>query len=161
MLKTAFYPCCGVDIEFPMKLLAESVGEFYFCDTGLNGYKKFGQIPKNLDNDINLHFLNKNVWEAVICLPQIDLLFYRRDGMNEGGSGVEVLFDEFLSLVLQKFPDHGGTIITDGSNAYRDNRFDLMLEGEIQLGGFHKTESKNQMFTEFNLVEFDVQPIAP
>ena len=120
-----------------------------------------GQISQDIHTDVNLHFLNKNVWDAVLNLPQIDLLFYRRDGMNEGGSGVEVLFDEFLSLVLQKFPDHGGTIITDGSNAYRDDRFDLMLEGEIQLGGFHITESKNQMFTEFNLVEFDVQSIAP
>ena len=78
--------------------------------------------------------------------------------MSEGGSGVEILFDEFLSLIFKKFPCDGGTIITDGSNASRDFRFDLMLEGEIKIDKFHITKSESQLFKKFNLFEFDVRP---
>ena len=126
--------------------------------TWLDRYKKSKIFPKSLDANIKLHLLNQNVWDAVLKLPQIDILFYRRDGMSEGGSGVEILFDEFLSLLLEKFPDHGGTIITDGSNASRDYRYDLMLAGEIKIDKFHIAKSKNQLFEKFNLVEFDVRP---
>ena len=59
---------------------------------------------------------------------------------------------------IKKFPDHGGTIITDGSNASRDFRFDLMLEGEIKINRFHITKSKSQLFKKYNLFEFDVCP---
>ena len=158
MLRTAFYPCCGMDIKFPVKLLSERISDFYFCDIWLDKFKKSRKFPKNLDTNIQLHFLNDNVWDAVLNLPQIDILFYRRDGMSEGGSGVEILFDEFLSLLLKKFPDQGGTIITDGSNASRDYRYDLMLEGEIKINRFHITKSKSQLFKKFNLFEFDVRP---
>jgi len=147
-----------MDIKFPVKLLSERISDFYFCDIQLGKYMRSERFQQNLDTTVRLNFLNENVWKAVLNLPQIDILFYRRDGMSEGGSGVEILFDEFLSLLLKKFPDHGGTIITDGSNASRDFRFDLMLEGEIKIDKFQITMSKNQLFEKFDLVEFDVRP---
>ena len=158
MLKTAFYPCCGMDVKFPVKLLSERISDFYFCDIQLDKYKRSERFLKNLDTSVKLNFLSENVWKAVLNLPQIDILFYRRDGMSEGGSGVEILFDEFLSLIFKKLPCEGGTIITDGSNASRDFRFDLMLEGEIKIDKFQITMSKNQLFEKFDLVEFDVRP---
>ena len=158
MLKTAFYPCCGMDVKFPVKLLSERISDFYFCDIQLDKYKRSERFLKNLDTSVKLNFLSENVWKAVLNLPQIDILFYRRDGMSEGGSGVEILFDEFLSLIFKKLPCEGGTIITDGSNASRDYRYDLMLEGEIKINRFHITKSKSQLFKKFNLFEFDVRP---
>ena len=44
-----------------------------------------------------------DAWQAVDKLTEIDILFYRRDGMSEGGSGIEVLGNEFLKILLTRF----------------------------------------------------------
>ena len=131
------------------------VNEIIFCDISINKYKK---KQLEINTDLNVKFINKDAWIEIRRLSKIDLLFYRRDGMSEGGSGIEVLQDDFLSLVLKKFPKVGGSIITDGSNANRDYRFKNMCEKGLELASFKITKSNQQPFSSHNLTKFDVHP---
>lgn len=76
-----------------------------------------------------------DAWKAIEHLSVVNTLFYRRDGMSEGGSGIRVLSNEYLSLLLAKFPAAGGNIITDGSNAFGE-RLEEMLSGRLLVGNF-------------------------
>lgn len=125
-----FYPCCAVDFEYPTQLLGTHDNQFIFCD--LRRYPQWHAFKK-------LHpsskFLKVDAWEAIEHLSVVDTLFYRRDGMSEGGSGVKVLSDEYLSLLLEKFPASGGSIVTDGSNAFGE-RLEEMLSGRLVVKNF-------------------------
>ena len=125
-----FYPCCAVDFEYPTQLLGTHDNQFIFCD--LRRYPQWHSFKK-------LHhsskFLKVDAWEAIEHLSVVNTLFYRRDGMSEGGSGIRVLSNEYLSLLLAKFPATGGNIITDGSNAFGE-RLEEMLSGRLLVGNF-------------------------
>lgn len=114
-LSNAFYPCCANDISEPCELLRDIVENIYFCDPLINTDK-----TENFDHSstspvkILLPFKAEDVLEKI---PNIDVLFYRRDGASEGGSGLFVLGDSFLPQILSKFNSNGGLIITDGSNS--------------------------------------------
>ena len=98
-LKTVFYPCCGLDIDRTLNILGEKSYNFIFCD--IKYYSNWGvkQRPNS-----SVRFLKMDAIEALFKLPKIDILFYRRDGTSEGGSGIEVLGDKYLSALLTKFP---------------------------------------------------------
>lgn len=125
-----FYPRCAVDYEFPTQLLGTQDNQFIFCDARRYpvwyAYKKLHLSSK---------FLKVDAWEAIEHLIMVNTLFYRRDGMSEDGSGVRVLGDEYLSLLLKKFPATGGKIITDGSNAFGE-RLAEMLSGRLLVENF-------------------------
>ena len=54
------------------------------------------------------------------------MLFCRFDGVGESESGLFVLGDSFLPLVLASFPLNDGLIIADGSNS-RGSNFKRMI----------------------------------
>jgi hypothetical protein len=60
--------------------------------------------------------VQRSLNDYVDSLPVIHVLFYRRDSVGEGGSGLYILGKEWLPRILQHFPDEGGLIVTDGSN---------------------------------------------
>lgn len=72
-------------------------------------------------------FVIGDVREVLPKLPTISVLFYRSDSEGEGGSGVFILGDSVLPLILERFPVEGGLIITDGSNS-RGNNFRKMIQ---------------------------------
>ncbi len=121
--KRAFYPCCAKDIDEPRHLLAELVDEIIYCDI---------RFPHIKENQVSLcglptiKFIQRDVREYVRDLPNIHVLFYRRDGVGEGGSGVYILGKQWLGQIIQHFPDEGGLIITDGSNS-RNSIFKKMI----------------------------------
>jgi hypothetical protein len=69
------------------------------------------------DSTPQIRFLRGDVRDKIEELPVIHILFYRRDSLGEGGSGVYILGKQWLGRILQHFPEHGGLIITDGSNS--------------------------------------------
>ena len=96
-----------------------------------------------------------DAWIAIDKLPEINILFYRRDGMSEGGSGVQVLSDAYLEKLFAKFSQNGGKIITDGSNAF-GHRLDKLELGLVTCAGFNISLSENQEFKNYRLISFDV-----
>ena len=62
------------------------------------------------------HLISDGARRGIQTLERIDVLFYRKDSMGEGGSRVLVLAKPFLLTVLERMPPEGGLIITDGSN---------------------------------------------
>jgi len=112
-LRRAFYPCCADDIEEPRRLLAGIVEEIIYCDIrrprGL-------RHPKTNDGLPSVAFVQRSLNDYVDSLPVIQVLFYRRDSVGEGGSGLYILGKEWLPRILRHFPDEGGLIVTDGSN---------------------------------------------
>jgi hypothetical protein len=147
---TTFYPCCGADISDPIKILGEYSSNFIFCD--IRSHRNWREIQ---NSDVPATFLRMDAWNAIEKLPQIDVLFYRRDGMNEGGSGVEVLGDDYLEKLFQKFPPNGGKIITDGSNAL-GHQLDKLELGLVTCAGFNISLSENQEFENYGLMSFNV-----
>lgn len=117
LTKTAFYPCCAQDFLEPLEILSNYVDEVVFCDLGssleaeLSGLvaAKSGTVPA-------VRYISNGARRGVQMMERIDVMFYRRDSMGEGGSGVLVLAKPFLLAVLEKMPPEGGLIITDGSN---------------------------------------------
>lgn len=149
-LKTVFYPCCGLDIDSTLNILGEKSYNFIFCD--IKHYNNWGvkQRPNS-----SVKFLKMDAIEAISKLPKIDILFYRRDGNSEGGSGIEVLGDKYLSALLTKFPTSGGNIITDGSNAF-GHRLDQLKLSKVRCGGYNIELSKTQDFSRLGLINFIV-----
>jgi hypothetical protein len=149
--KVVFYPCCAIDFDYPTELLGTTENIFTFCDVRRNShwqaYKK---------SNPGSQFLKTDAWEAIKKLERVDILFYRRDGMSEGGSGIEVLGDDYLSSVFFKLPAEGGSIITDGSNAF-GTRLDYMLSGRLRIGNFVVLLENNSRYGDA-LYEFKVSP---
>lgn len=125
-----FYPCCAADYEFPVQLFGSTDNLYIFCD--LRRYPEWRQFNKLHPNS---KLLTMDAREAIQRIPKVNTLFYRRDGMSEGGSGIRVLSNEYLSLLFEKFPASGGNIITDGSNAFGE-RLEEMLSGRLVVKNF-------------------------
>ncbi len=131
-MKTAFYPCCASDIREPRILLRYHVNEIIFCD--IRPSPRLRKNAEGMKSSLPTPtFIIGDVREVVPNLPSIDVLFYRRDGDGEGGSGVFVLGDCILPLILKHFPAEGGLIITDGSNSRGGN-----FEKKISQNGLTK-----------------------
>jgi len=112
-----FYPCAGRDIALPRRLLRNKVDQIICCDTDPR-YNNFLDKEKNKKEDSpECHFVKGDARNVVIDLERIDILFHRNDSWGEGGSGVPVLSYHFLPLVIERMPDKGGLIYTDGSNS--------------------------------------------
>jgi hypothetical protein len=139
-MKTAFYPCCADDIEEPLTLLKGYADKVIFCD--LNRSHKSvegGQIGLPIAT-----FLVGDVREKLPELPQISVLFYRRDSEGEGGSGVFILGDSVLPLLLKCFPAEGGLIITDGSNSRGNNFRKMISKNGLRKHGWYFTKLAEQ-----------------
>lgn len=124
--KIAFYPCCGRDVQEPLSILTGMVDEVIFCDISPRHRESWKAYEQN--NGVSrpqATFITNDVRVEVDQLTGIDVLFYRRDTEGEGGSGIFVLGDSFLSPFLKKFNPAGGFIITDGSNS-RGGNFERM-----------------------------------
>lgn len=135
-LRTAFYPCCGRDIETPLKLLHDFVDHVVFCDISSiaeeHHKKVIGRMPRKVPSS---KFIVGSAHNVISMLQRIDVLFYRCDSGGEGGSDAIILGNQYLQFVLDRMPLEGGLIITDGSNS-RQSNFEKMTRhnGLIKFG---------------------------
>jgi hypothetical protein len=150
-MKTAFYPCCADDIQEPRLLLRNYVDEIIFCDlrARLSRWRKRlaseqSKLPmaRFLVGDVR-EIIRDPAWEKS---PPIRVLFYRRDGDGEGGSGVFILGDDELPFILKRFPAEGGLIITDGSNAYGGDYRRMVDKNGLSKHGWNFTPLNEQPF---------------
>ena len=139
-----------MDVVSPMEILGKENVKYIFCD--IRRYHNWTEIEKS---DALVTFLKTDAWEAISRLPEINILFYRWDGTGEGGSGVEVLGDEYLTKLFSKIPLKGCTIITDGSNAF-GHRLDKLELGLVTCAGFKISLSSSQDFKSYGLMTFDI-----
>jgi len=140
-MKIAFYPCCASDIEEPRKILKDCADEIIFCDIN----PKLGRSYKN-EGSPNARFCIGDVKKVVSELPVINVLFYRRDSEGEGGSGKFILGDEILTGILERFPDEGGLIITDGSNSRGSNFERMIRKNGLRKHGWYFVKLPEQPF---------------
>lgn len=125
--KVAFYPCCYLDFVRPLEILAPYADEVVFCDKDIHiAANQQIIIAKRQNTAPRARVLCGDARDVVKEVERIDVLFYRRDGVGEGGSGLFVLGDSFLPDILARFPTSGGLIITDGSNS-RGSNFKRMI----------------------------------
>jgi len=115
--RIAFYPCCGKDIITPRRILKGFVEEIIFCDIKPALESAVAEEQQNAPHLPYSRYIYGDARGVVLTLPRIDVLFHRNDSWGEGGSGVPVLSNHFLPLVLERMPAEGGLIITDGSNS--------------------------------------------
>jgi hypothetical protein len=161
-MKTAFYPCCNSDIEAPLRLLSGYVDNVIFCDVNPRLRSRWKRILNEIA-DIQLptaEFIVGDAKEVCLRLPVIDVLFYRKDGTGEGGSGLFVLGDMILRPLLQHFPSNGGLILTDGSNS-RGSNFKKMVSrnGLIKHGWKFSTTPEQPYLDQHGLWRISVSPI--
>jgi len=159
VMKTAFYPCCSLDIEEPIRLLTGYVDKIIFCDLNPSLRSRWTHILKNI-TDLNLPEIEFIVGDArKVCeqLTEIDILFYRRDSTGEGGSALFVLGDMILRPLLKHFSSDGGLIFTDGSNS-RGGNFSKMIRrnGLIKHGWKFSTTTDQPYFEEYGLWKISV-----
>ena len=154
--RIAFYPCCARDIREPKVLLQGIVDEIVFCDI------KYGRPDHEMAEETlpACRFLKMDARLAINFLPYINVLFYRRDGTSEGGSGLFVLGADFFPRLLSKMTSPECLIITDGSNS-RGSRFRKMQRNSGLIeGGKHISMAKLQRFEKSGLLEFRVVPVG-
>ena len=151
--RTVFYPCCGMDINDPISLIKSEKLNFIFCD--IKSYRNWRSVQTP---DIQVNFLKMDAWEAISKLPKIDILFYRRDGMSEGGSGVQVLGEQYLEKLLLKFPSTGGSIITDGSNTSQ-SYLNKLFSSNVECMGYKLSLSTDQAFVSLGLKTLNVEKL--
>ena len=119
--RLAFYPCCGGDLEEPRRILAPYVDEILFCD--LRKSKAWDRLEEGVGLP-KATFLQGDANALIDKLEHLTVLFYRRDGCGEGGSGLPIMKKEILSRILARFDPDGGWIFSDGSMSGKT--FDLI-----------------------------------
>jgi hypothetical protein len=135
--RIAFYPCCASDAEEPRILLRDYADEIIFCDIKGKRVHRRTNVVRGQSGLPTSTFIVGDVREIVPNLPSISALFYRRDGVGEGGSGVFILGDSVLPRILKRFPAEGGLIITDGSNSRGGNFRKMIRQNGLNKHGWN------------------------
>lgn len=123
-----------------MRLLAAYVDLVIFCDIDPDQEEKYREFCSQFKHKEPKHqFICGDAQDIVKTLSRIDVLFHRNDSWGEGGSAVPVLSYHFLPYVLDRMPNTGGIIITDGSNSLQ-SWFERISrpKGVERLGWFFK-----------------------
>lgn len=154
MRRVGFYPCCAHDIREPSIALTGLVNEIIFCDKN----PSLRDDPVLGDAGPSRAFWRMDLRDALEKISHIDVLFYRRDGTFEGGSGLFVLGRDIFSKILSKMTADHCLIVTDGSNS-RGGTFRKMKRNSGMIScGKHITKRTDQRFLAMGVLEFDVRP---
>lgn len=158
--RIAFYPCCATDVLEPLSILAGIADEVIFCDINRHLLPKWKvREQERAVSQPQATFMIADTRDVVQKIPPIDVLFYRRDGSGEGGSGVFVLGDSFLPFILERFNPVGGLIITDGSNSRGGNFKRMTRPNGMKKHGWSFSARIEQPFQEkFGLWVISVEP---
>lgn len=147
--KVAFYPCCCLDFVRPLEILASYADEVVFCDKEIHiAAEQQILIAKRPNLAPRARVQCGDARDVVKEIERIDVLFYRRDGVGEGGSGLFVLGDSFLPDILARFPADGGLIITDGSNSRGSNFKRMIRKSGLDKHGWRFEAQANQPLLE-------------
>lgn len=160
--RVAFYPCCRLDILRPLEILKPYADEVIFCDTDIRlAAVHQSLIAKRPNVAPRARVQYGEARHTVEEIDHIDVLFYRCDGVGEGGSGLFVLGDSFLPVILARFRSNGGLIITDGSNS-RGSNFKRMIRksGLVKHGWRFETLAQQPYLKTDGLYCIQVIPIA-
>ena len=161
--KVAFYPCCYLDFIRPLEILERYVDEVIFCDRDIKiAAKQQILIAQRPNIAPRARVRCGDARNVVKEIERIDVLFYRRDGVGEGGSGLFVLGDSFLPDILARFPASGGLIITDGSNS-RGSNFKRMIRnnGLLKPGWRFNAQAEQPLLATDGLYCIQVRPAGP
>jgi hypothetical protein len=159
-LKVAFYPCCRLDFVRPIELLAPYADEVVFCDKAIRiAAEQQILIAKRANIAPRARVQCGDARDVVKEIECIDVLFYRRDGVGEGGSGLFVLGDSFLPDILAHFPARGGLIITDGSNSRGSNFKRMIRKSGLDKHGWHfEAQAEQPLLTTDGLYCIQLSP---
>src|SRR5262249_32693731 len=132
------------------KLLSEYVDRIIYCDiddrcAGAFFQHSFEERPaaEFRAGDVNL---------VISSLPEISVLFYRRDSAGgEGGSGVFVLGDAFMRTFVRCLDTTGSLIITDGSNERGALFRKMTRRSGLRRYGWNFSPTNDQPHEELNL----------
>jgi hypothetical protein len=159
----AFYPCCRDDLIEPLTLLRPYADEAVFCDSDGRLESRLRRLACASESGGPTALIRiGDARQVILTLSRINVLFYRRDSEGEGGSGLFVLGDSYLPLVLQRFPADGGLIITDGSNS-RGSNFKRMVRpsGMTKHGWrFHRPPEQPPLLVQAGLHLIEVRRAA-
>ncbi len=157
--KIAFYPCCEFDVVEPLRLLSPFVDEVIFCDLKAAVATRGSKAARASNRVVT--FITGDVRQVLMLVPQIDVLFYRRDSEGEGGSRIFILGDSVLPMILGRFNPAGGLIITDGSNS-RGGNFRKMCSprGLRKDNWLLKAPDDQPLFKQHGLKMVTVSPIS-
>ena len=160
--KVAFYPCCYLDLLRPLEILTPYVDEIIFCDKNISiAAKQQIMIAQRPNLVPRARIQCGDARDLVKEIERIDVLFYRRDGVGEGGSGLFVLGDSFLPAILARFPVHGGLIITDGSNSRGSNFKRMMrMSGMDKHGWRFEAQVEQPLLASDGLYFIHVKPVG-
>ncbi len=125
--KLAVYPCCGSDFKRPLFILRKYVDHVIFCDIDpkrLYAFELFKE-KKYFPLKPTCEFYLGDAIECLQSIETLNVLYYKGDGVGEGGSGVFILGDRVLEWLVPKMATTG-LIITDGSNS-RGSNFERMI----------------------------------
>ena len=126
-----------MDILRPLEILKPFADEVIFCDKDIHlAAEHQFLIAKRPNVAPRARVQCGDARDTVKDVEHIDVLFYRRDGVGEGGSGLFVLGDSFLPAVLARFPLNGGLIITDGSNSRGSNFTRMIRKSGLEKHGW-------------------------
>jgi hypothetical protein len=131
--KALFYPCCGNDLELPVRLFATAISDFYFVDIKKAGRPSLHEIAvlkskKSNNTDefehnasrrvFRVHRLQQRAEDFLDHLPKLGVLFFRGDNPHdgEGSSGALWLGGELFRCILDLLVP-GAIVATDGSNS--------------------------------------------
>jgi hypothetical protein len=161
-VKIALYPCCGSDFDVPSILLAKYAELVLFCDVKASNLREYDQWSRQhaRASPIETRFSRQSVWKLLATSPKLTTFFYRRDSSGEGGSGIQVFGDEFMSLLMSKFSSIG-YIISDGSNSV-DGIFSQMLsmQGLERYGYIFSSSCEQPFLDEFKLHLIEVRQLS-
>lgn len=145
ILKTGFYPACGRDVKEPLSILGDLVDRVVFCDINpllQDSWSKL--ITRKLTTYKAVpEFVVGHAKDVLLSLDRLDVLFHRKDGMGEGGSGLPIFSKDWLKIITDKMPEEGGMIITDGSNTWGHQFKKILRDDGLALCDWKFTLNQN------------------
>lgn len=161
-MKIALYPCCGSDFDLPSTILLPYADTVLFCDVKTSNQREYIRWSRHGSGcmPIETQFSRESVWKLLLNFPELTTFFYRKDSSGEGGSGIKVFGDEFMSLLMTKFA-LSGYIISDGSNSV-DGIFQQMIsrKGLERYGYFFSLSVEQPFKAEYELHLIEVRRLS-
>jgi hypothetical protein len=178
--KALFYPCCGRDLQLPIRLFASAISDFYFVDLKrptrpkLNAIADFRvQVSGNVDlfthcdsgREFRVHRLQRRAEDFVAELASLGVFFFRGDNLivGEGSSGVLWLGGELFACILSLLVP-GAIVVTDGSNCDENGPVELRKFWHTKESGA-AAQSKANPFEyrgrSFNCIGYTEQKYGP
>ena len=140
--RIGFYPACGRDVRASAAILEPFVDRILYCDIDERLILYWDRLRPRLPPTLACEFVCGDAPSVLVGTSRITVAFQRRDSID--GSRLSIVRGRLMMAILDKFPEHGGVFITDGSNCWPKEFRRLTCQSGVTRYGWRLRPSPDQ-----------------